>query len=386
MLLFGSAVGKSADQQSDVYKHLGVFSDVVAHIKDDYVEEPDMKAVTLGALNGMLEAIDPFASYLNADQYRDYLKNKDLKRADVGLVLTKKFGYGVQVLGSIPGSPAAKAGLSTGDLIEGIKGITTRDMPLAFAQMTLQGESGTPVELNVVRARHPDPTTVSLIRANIVLPSVQSKMLADKVGYINIDALSAPLVKETAAAVQKLQKDGAEKLVLDVRDCATGTPEDGIALANLFLNKGRITYLKGQRYPQKNFDADPAKAITTLPVAVLINGGTADAAEFLAAAVQDNKRGQVVGMRTHGDAALRQAITMDDGGAIILSVAKYYTPDGKAIQDTGVVPAALVREPESQVEYDDNGMPIPSPQDEERKKTENDPVVKKAVELLAAKG
>ena len=151
-------------------------------------------------------------------------------------------------------------------------------------------------------------------------------MLADQVGYINIDALSPAHVKEVAAAVQKLQKDGAQKLVVDVRGCSTGSPEDGIALANLFLNKGRITYLQGQRVPRQNFDADPAKAITTLPVAVLTNRGTADGAEILAAAIQDNKRGKVVGERTYGDAAQRKAITMDDGGAIILSVAKYYSP------------------------------------------------------------
>jgi len=382
MLLVGSLLGKSADQQSDVYKHLTVFSDVVAHIKSEYVEEPDMKAVTLGALNGMLEAIDPFASYLNADQYRDYLKNKDLKRAGVGLILSKKFGY-LGVVDSIPDSPAAKAGLVTGDMLEGINGITTRDMALATAEMLLQGESGTPLELSVVRVRRPEPTKVSLIRANIVLPAVESKMIDDGVGYINVDALSPALVKEVASAVLKLQKEGARKLVVDVRSCATGSPDDGIALANLFLNKGRITYVKGQRYPQKNFDADPAKAITSLPMAVLTNSGTADAAEILAAAVQDNKRGKVVGERTHGDAAVRQPITMDDGGVIILSVAKYYSPDGKPIQDTGVVPGTPIREAEVQMEFDDNGLPIVSPKDlEEKKKTENDPVVKKALEVL----
>jgi len=193
-------------------------------------------------------------------------------------------------------------------------------------------------------------------------------------------------VKDTAAAIQKLQQSGAEKLVVDVRDCGTGSPEDGIALANLFLKQGRITYLKGQKYPQKNFDADPAKAITALPLAVLTNAGTADAAEILAAAVQDNKRGQLVGERTHGDAALRQPISMDDGGVIILSVAKYYLADGKAIQDVGVTPATQVKEADIQVDYDDNGMPIaPSPDEIERKKTENDPVVKKALEVLSAK-
>ena len=342
-----------------------------------------MKAVTLGALNGMLEAVDPFASYLNADQYHDYLKNKDVKRPDVGIILTKKFGYGLAVLDSIPGTPAAKAGLVTGDMIESIKGITTRDMPLEYARMMLEGDLGEAVDLSVVRARRPEPTTITLNRANIVLPPVESKMLDEKTGYINIDALSAALVNDTRTAIEQLQKKGAQRLVIDVRDCGTGSPQDGIALANLFLDKGQITSLTGQKYPQKVFNADAAKAVTTLPVAVLTNGGTAGAAEFLAAAVQDNKRGQVVGERTHGDAGLLQPITMDDGGAILLTVAKYYTPGGKAIDDTGVVPATLMHEAMPEVEYDDNGLPIPSTQEEQQKKTENDPVVKKALEVLA---
>lgn len=387
VLLTGMMLGKSSDQSSsDTYKHLKVFSEVVGHIKEEYVEDPDMKAVSLGALNGMLESVDPFASYLNADQYREYTKNKDAHRGDVGLILSKKFGY-LGVLDSIPNSPAAKAGLGYGDIIEGIKGVSVRDMSLAAAYMLLQGDSGTTVDLTVVRARHPDPAAISLVRANVVLPPVESKMMDGQVGYINIDALSPALVKDAAAAIQKLQKDGAQKLVVDVRDCGSGSPEDGIALANLFLKQGRITYLKGQKYPQKNFDADPAKAITSLPVAVLTNGGTADAAEILAAAVQDNKRGQVVGERTHGDAALLQPIGMDDGGVILLSVAKYYSADGKAIQDVGVTPATQVKEADVQMEYDDNGLPIaPSADVVEKKKTENDPVVKKAVEILTAKG
>src|SRR5215510_13033196 len=155
VLLIGIGLGRGASTD-DTYKHLNVFGDVVARIKSEYVEEPDMKSVTLGALNGMLEAIDPFASYLNADQYKDYLKNKDIKRADVGLILSKKFGY-VGVVGAYPNSPAAKAGLTTGDMVESIKGIATRDMPLAYAAMLLQGDAGSTVELSVVRMRRPEP-------------------------------------------------------------------------------------------------------------------------------------------------------------------------------------------------------------------------------------
>lgn len=384
VLLTGMMLGKSTDQaSSDTYKHLQVFSEVVGHIKEEYVEEPDMKSVSLGALNGMLEAVDPFASYLNPKQYQEYNKYKDAHRGDVGLVLSKKFGY-LGVLDSIPNSPAAKAGLGYSDVIEGINGNSVRDMSLASAYLALQGEPGSNVELTVVRVRHPDPSSVTLTRTNVVMPAVDSKMLDGQIGYITIGALSPALVRDAAAAIQKLQKDGAQKLIVDVRDCGTGSPEEGIALANLFLKQGRITYLKGQKYPQKNFDADPSKAITSLPLAVLTNGGTADAAEILAAAVQDNKRGQLVGERTHGDAALRQPIPMDDGGVIILSVAKYYLADGKAIQDVGVNPAIQVKEADVQVEYDDNGLPIAPAGDQiQQKKSENDPVVKKALEVLA---
>jgi carboxyl-terminal processing protease len=385
LLLIGSVLGRSASPADDTYKHIGVFSDVVSRIKSEYVEEPDMKSVTLGALNGMLEAIDPFASYLNADQYRDYLKNKDVKRADVGLILSKKFGY-VGVVGTIAGSPAAKANFTTGDMIESIGGVATRDMPLAYASMLLRGESGTNVDLSVVRTRHPEPATVKLTRANFPLPAIESRMLADKVGYVNVDALSPELVKQVAGTVQQLQKDGAQKLLLDLRNCATGSPEDGIALANLFLNKGRITYMVGQKVPRQNFEADPAKAITTLPLAVLTNRGTADAAEVAAAALMDNKRAQVVGERTYGDAALRKAITMEDGGAIILSIAKYYSPEGKAIQDTGVTPNNVVSDADAQIDVDDNGEPLPEAAGAEKgqqKKVEDDAVVKKALELLA---
>src|SRR5258708_829713 len=144
------------------------------------------------------------------------------------------------------------------------------------------------VEVTVFHVRKAEPTTVKLTRVMIPLPAVETRMLANNIGYINVDALSSALVKEVAAGVLKLQSDGAKKLMLDVRNCATGSPEDGIALANLFLNKGRITYLVGQKVPRQNFEADAAKAITTLPMTVLTNRRTADAAEVAAPARLDS--------------------------------------------------------------------------------------------------
>jgi carboxyl-terminal processing protease len=382
MLVVGSVLGRGADQ-SDNYKQLGVFSDVVARIKSDYVEEPDMKSVTLGALNGLLEAVDPFASYLNADQYKDYVASKDAKRPDVGLILSKRAGY-MSVVDAVPDSPAAKAGFNTGDIIESIKGISTRDMPLAYAGLLLQGAAGSEVELGVVRMRHPEPETIKLTRAAISIPSIEGKMLSGQVGYIDVNAMTPVQVKQAAAAIEKLQKEGAQKLIVDLRDCALGSPDDGVAFANLFLKQGKLASYKGQRVAQQDISADPAKAVTTLPVAVLLNHGTADAAEVAAAALNDNKRAQLVGERTYGDAAVRRAITMDDGGAIILSVAKYYTADGKAIQDAGVTPATIVADAEPQVDVDENGEPLTTPQEpqQQKKRLEDDPVVKKGLEVL----
>jgi carboxyl-terminal processing protease len=386
VLLVGSMLGQGTSQD-ETYKHIGVFTDVVSRIKSEYVEEPDMKSVTLGALNGMLAAIDPFASYLNADQYKDYLKNKDVKRADVGLILAKRFDY-VAVVDTIPGSPAAKAGLSTGDMIESIKDVATRDMPLAYADLLLKGDAGSTVDLSVVRVQNPEPQTVKLTRTMLTLPAVDEEMIAGQpIAYIKPGTLTAAKVKEAAAEIEKAQKEGAQKLVLDLRNTALGEPEDGIAFANLFLNKGRITYLQGQRVARENFDADPSKSITSLPLVVLVNRGTADGAEIAAAALMDNHRAELVGEPTYGEASQRKAITMDDGSAIILSVAKYYSADGKAIQDNRVLPKNQVIQAEQQVDFDENGEPLPednaAPQPQPQKKLEDDPMVKKALELLA---
>jgi carboxyl-terminal processing protease len=387
LLLMGAVLARNASDEG-AYRQLGVYTDVLARIKSDYVEEPDLKSVTLGGINGLLEAIDPFASYLNADQYKEYLKNKDTNKGGVGLVLSKRFGY-VGVVDAVPGSPGAKAGLTTGDMIESIRGIATRDMPLAYANLLLQGKPGTTVEISVLSPlRRPEPKKIVLTRAVIQYPRVSSKVMQDQIGYIQVQAIVPTTVGEITGAVKDLEKQGAKKLILDLRYSGSGAPEDGIAVANLFQDKGLIAYVQGQRYSRQDFQADPAKAITKLPLVVLTNRGTAAGAEVAAAALLDSKRAeQVVGERSYGDASVRRAISMDDGGAIILSVAKYYSPGGKAIQDTGVIPGTVAADFEPQIDYDENGEPLPQakPLLNEQPKTTDDPVVKKALEVLAAK-
>jgi carboxyl-terminal processing protease len=361
LLLVGAVHGRSASPDN-VYNHLSVYSEVLSRIKADYVEEPDMKAVTAGAINGLLESIDPYASYLTSDQFKQYQKAQGSQKADVGMVLSRRYGY-LSVEDTLPGGPAAKAGITTGDVIESINNVSTRDMPLAFSEMLLGGDDGTTVELSVLRVRKTEPQKVSLIRTAISYPPVSGKILTDPgpdpVGVVQTYSLAKGRVAEIAAKIQDLQKQGAKRFVVDLRHCSNGDPEEGVALANLFLDKGLITYVQGQRVPRAESQAVASKQITKAPLAVLVDRGTARAAEVAAAAMLDSKRADVVGERTYGDAAVRKPVTMEDGSAVILSVAKYYSPSGKAIQDTGVTPSVIQSETDAtQTDgIDDDDMP-----------------------------
>lgn len=387
LLLVGVLFGQNRTAPAtDPYRHLNVLTEVLAKIKSDYVEEPDMKSVSLGAVNGLLVSMDPFACYLNADQYKQYLKTLENPRAGVGLILSRKYGYEIGVVDAIPGSPADKAGLTTGDIIEAINGIQTRDMPLAFADVLLHGEPGTTVELTVLRLSRPEPVKVTLTRAVVTPPALASKMLDGETGYVEVVDLRAGKAAAVAAAVRELTAKGARKLVLDLRHSAMSVPEEGVALANLFLDKGAIATLEGQKVKKQVFEADAAKAVFRGPLVVLTNRGTSGAAEVAAAALAANKRAEIVGERTYGDAALRKAVPTGDGGAVLLAVAKYYTPEGKAISETSVLPQHQVADFEPQTfDEDTPGAAAPAAQDLRQPERKEDAVLKKALEILAGK-
>jgi carboxyl-terminal processing protease len=376
LLLVGAVLDKPGSDTP--YRHLAVLTEVLHRIKSEYVEEPDLKSVTLGAINGLLQAVDPFASYLNAEQYKEYLKNKDALQGDVGLLLSWKYGY-LGVMGTVPGSPAARAGLVTGDMIETIRGISTRDMPLAYAEMLLRGKPGTTVEISVLSLRQQEPRKLTLTREVLKFPKLSWSMLPGQIGYLQVTSLAPGKAAEAAEGLRALLDQGAQRLVLDLRNCAAGTVEEGVALANLFLDKGIITYVEGQRYSREEFRADPAKTLWRLPMVVITNRGTAGGAEVAAAALLDHKRAEVVGEPTFGNAAVRKPVNLDDGGAIILAVAKFYSPSGKAIQDTRVTPTVQVLESEPLPESEEEPAP---PETERAPKPEEDRLLEKAIEVL----
>src|SRR5438445_299886 len=214
-------------------------------------------------------------------------------------------------------------------------------MSLAEVHNLLEGQPGSNVSLAVVRARRAEPQKIVITRDVVNVPPVNEKMVEGQIGYIQVDAFNKGKTSEIANKIKTLQKSGAKKLILDLRNCAEGEESEGISTANLFLNHGTITYLQGQKYPREAFNADPSKAITALPLVVLVNKGTAGAAEVVAAAVLENARGDVVGDKTFGDGSVQKTIELPDGSALMLSIAKYYSPSGKAIQDSAVTPNIL---------------------------------------------
>ncbi len=386
LLLFvivGGMNGVRASSNDGAYRQMQVYSEVLSRVQQEYVEDPNIPAVTDGALHGLLESLDANSSYLNPTQYKDYKAHKAASKGDIGAAISKRFGY-ASVIAVIPGSPADKAGVQASDIFEAIEGKSTREMSLAEVHNMLSGTPGSNVTVSLVRARRAEPQKVVITREVVNIPPATDKVLADGIGEIHVDTFGKGESAEIAAKIKALQKDGVKKLILDLRDCAEGEESEGIATANLFLNHGTITYLQGQKYPREAFNADPTKDITTLPLVVLVNKGTSGPAEIVAAALLDNARADVVGDKTFGDGSVQKVIELKDGSALILSVAKYYSPSGKAIQDTAVTPNVLVADEDDSAavpDEDENATPA----DDANKKPAPPPVddqLQKAIEVL----
>lgn len=383
-VVLGSMGGVHASSNDGSYRQLQVYSEVLSRVQTEYVEEPNIPKVTDGALHGLLESLDSNSGYMSPEAYKAFKAHKAEGKAEIGAVVSKRFGY-ADVVAVLPGSPAEKAGIEQTDIFESIEGKSTREMSLPEIRNAIAGAPGTVLHVEVVRARKAEPQKMEITRDVVNVPSVGDKMMEDGIGYVKAEALTKGKSQEIAAKIKSLEKSGAKKILLDLRNCAEGDETEGIAVANLFLNHGTITYLQGQKYPREAFNADPAKAITALPVAVLVNKGTSGPAEIVAAAILENARGDVVGDKTFGDGSVQRTIDLPDGGALILSIAKYYSPGGKAIQDVAVTPNVLVADADDSVALDDDeAAPAQDQQDEHPKKTQDDQL-QKAVEVLKSR-
>jgi carboxyl-terminal processing protease len=373
----GYVLGRSSDDRA--FRALTVYSEVLEYVQRQYVDDPNMHQVTNGALHGLLDSLDAQSSYLSPLEYTDYkTRSASAPKAHAGLVLTKRLGY-ISVISALPDSAAQKAGLQLGDVLEKIAGFTTGQMAIEQAQLLLSGTPGQVVKLSVIRRGKTEPQEMNLTLEPLQpAKPVESKVEGD-IGYLRVPEFDAGTTAEIREALLQLQHQGAAKLILDLRDCSYGDDQEGISTAQLFLNSGTITSLKGQTISAVVSVADPSKAIWTQPVTVLIGNGTAGPAEIVASAIADNHRGETVGDRTYGTASLQKLIQLDDGSALFLTVANYYTPAGKQIPAEGVVPTQPVRPALTDIAALDQPPAPPS-------SSLDDPVIKKAVEILQGAG
>jgi carboxyl-terminal processing protease len=385
----GHVLGRTANDKA--YKSLVVYSEVLQKIQQDYVDEPNMHLVTAGSLHGLLESLDSESSYLTPREYTEYKeKTGNPGTGESGLNLSKRSGY-IVVTSVLPDSPGEKAGLRSGDFLEAVAGFTTREMSVGQAKNLLAGQPGTAVKVGVIRRGRTQPDEIEIVRqklspAKLIVQKVDNDTLA-----LRFPSLDAGRADEVRTRLQDAQKQGITRVILDVRDCGRGQASEAMAIARLFVPSGTLVTLKGQTVSAQVFAAEPAKVVWKGPVSLLIDVTTTGAAEVLAASLANNKRGDLVGERTFGLASEQKLISMDDGAALILTVANYYNPDGKSILEEGVAPTEVVRAASLAADEADEGDDVAStagaqkePPAGPRPLSADDPVLRKALELLKA--
>ena len=376
-VVLGGLLGKNDTSSEKTYRNLGVYSEVLSHIKSYYVTDPDLMKVTSGAIRGLLEALDPYSTYMSPEEYQDYRRQPEPGPADVGIFTAKRMGFAT-VVSVLPGGPAEKAGVKVGDLIDRVESVSARELSVVQLQRMLAGPAGSTVTLTLVREARGDPQKFPITRAALTYPPVSGKVVDANAAYLRVASFNKGRAGEIAAKLKELTAAGADKIVLDLRNCAGGDPQEGIETASLFIEKGLIAYLQGQRYPRHDLMAQPTGPVYRNPLVVLINQSTAGPAELVATAVAGNKRGEVVGTRSFGVGVFQKLIAIDDGSALLLSVAKYYGPDGKAIQDNGVTPT-VVESPADDADGDNE------PAEPEHYGDKDDQQLRKAIEVLKRK-
>src|ERR1041385_4480502 len=383
----GHVLGQTHEERA--YKSLTVYSEVLHKVQEDSVDEPNMHLVTAGALHGLLESLDPESSYLTPREYTEYKqKIASVNPGDTGLTLSKRYGY-VIVVSVLPESPAEKAGIHSGDIFESVAGFTTREMSVGQAMNLLRGQPGTGVKVGVIRRGKNDPESVDIVCEKLRPAKIVAQQNDPDILALRLTTLEAGRADEVRARLQDAEKQGTHKVILDLRDCGRGPVSEGIAVARLFVSSGNLATLRGQTVSAQTFAAEPGKVVWRGPVSVLIDGTTSGAAEVLASAIAGTHRGDVVGERTFGLASQQKLITVDDGAALILTVANYYNADGKSILAEGVTPTEVVRQETASADdgADDdsstNGGPVATPA-EPKPFSPEDTVFKKAIDLLKA--
>ena len=366
-VLVGGLLGKVSSGQNS-YQHLRVFEDVVQLILGGYVEKVDINKVMEGALKGLADGLDADSAYLTSDEARLVEQGAPLPEAGIGVELTRQ--YYLRVIAVRDGSPAAKAGLRTGDFIRGIEGRPTRDLSVFEGTRLLRGTAGSRVSLLVIRGNAAEPHAVTLVREKPADPGVSGRLLQPGIGYVRIAAFGPQVRDQLKQRIDELARGGAARLVIDVRRTAEGPFESGLDAARLFVTSGTLAIRASRDGEQEIIAAKKGDGAVSAPVTVLTSQGTSGAAELFAAALAGNKRADLVGEHTAGRAGVQKLVRLPEDRALWLTWARYLTPAGEPVHTRGLTPSLEVAEPD--VEF---GAPAPT----------RDPILEAALERLGVK-
>ena len=365
-VVIGGFLGRAVARE-DSYGHLRIFEDVVSLIIDNYVETVDIDRVMEGAMRGLSDGLDPDSAYLTVDQVRELESGERAPEGGVGLQLTRQ--YYLQVIAARDGSPAADAGLRPGDYIRSIEGQPTRTMSVFEGTRLLRGTSGSTLVLTVLRGNSTEPTELELVREPIGgAAEVSGRIVSPGVGYVRIAAFGPDVAAQMTATVAELAREGARQLVIDVRAAAEGSLDTGLDAARLFVSSGALVVREEQAGARETFRAGGGDGTLRQPLVLLVDGGTAGAAELFATALTANDRAEVIGRRTRGRTALQKLVNLPNGSGLWLSWAQFLTPSGTPIHGQGLEPDVVVDEPVVSLGT--------TPPDE-------DPVLDRALDLLA---
>ena len=365
LVVVGGVLGRSMSPQ-DSYAPLKTFDEVVNLIMNNYVEPVNPDKVMQGAMRGLAEGLDADSAWLTVDEATAAAKHAAEPKGSVGIELTRQ--YYLRVVSTRDGSPAAKAGLHTGDFVRAIDDKPTREMSVYTGAHLLRGAPGSKVKLTVLRGSAAEPHVVELVREEEASVAVTGKIVKPGVGLVRIPAFTEKTASDLKSQVAALKKDGATSLIVDIRGTAEGGPELGIAPAKLFVSEGVIVSKESRGAAKQDVSAASGDGSLTIPVTLLVTNGTSQAAEVFAAALSGHKRAALVGEHTLGRAATQELVRLPDGSALWLSTVRYLAPTGTSIQEKGLVPDTEVAEPD--VEF---GAAPPT----------TDPILDKALEKIA---
>jgi len=371
-IVFGGMMGRAATDDVAL-RHLRIFEDVVSLILNNYVEDAKVDRVMEGAMRGLADGLDPDSSYLTPAEVKMIEPGEKLPGGDVGVELTRQ--YYLRVIAARDDSPAAKAGLQTGDYVRAIDGKPARDLSVFEGMRLLRGVPGTKVTLTIIRGNAAEPRQIELVREKTPGAVVTGRMLPGDLGYLRIAAFGTDAIAKIRTQAAELQKAGAKHLIVDVRRTAEGPFETGLEAARLFVKTGTLAMIAGRdpkatpppSTPQTSRPIEPPSTVSkeaitqtisaktgdgaiTLPVTLLVTTGTSGAAELFAAALDGNKRAELVGERTLGRAGIQKLVRLPEGRGLWLTYARYLTPGGEIIQGRGLTPDLAVDEPD--VDFD----------------------------------